>query len=33
MEDAKLYCIRIVKLHPFPPHSKTEQNQKNPANI
>lgn len=32
MEDAKLYCIRIVTLHPLPPHSKTEQNQKNPAN-
>lgn len=28
MEDAKLYCIKIVKLHPLPPHYKTEQNQK-----
>lgn len=27
------YCIRIVKLNPLHPYSKTKQNQKNPANI
>lgn len=28
MEDAKLYCIRIVTLHPLPPHSKQNKTRK-----